>query len=219
MARRPRPGHSKTRLCPPLSFEQAAALYECMLKDTLDIARQLLGVSRLVAVAPPPDDAYFGRIAPDFERVPQRGKSLTERLDHVMTWGSTNGLSPVVALDSDSPTLPAAYVAESFALLEKVEVDVVLGPTQDGGYYLIGWKRPHPRLIREVRMSTPRVLHDTLAIAAEEGLRVALLPAWYDVDTIMDVHRLKTGLSNGTESGEHSWGFLKGLELAIQEES
>ncbi len=77
------------------------------------------------------------------------------------------------------------------------EADVVLGPCDDGGYYLIGLSRPQPRLLREVQMSTPRVLHDTLALAAAQRLRVALLPQWYDVDTPEDLGRLRCGLCAG----------------------
>ena len=72
----------------------------------------------------------------------------------------------------------------------------MLGPADDGGYYLIGLKRPAPRLLREVRMSTPTVLADTLALAAEEGLRVALLPIWYDVDDVASLERLRDELAN-----------------------
>jgi hypothetical protein len=85
-------------------------------------------------------------------------------------------------MDSDSPTLPPAYVAQAFTLLDG-DADAVFGPCRDGGYYLVGMKRPLPALLREVQMSTPTVLADTLAIAARDGVRVALLPEWYDVDT------------------------------------
>lgn len=82
------------------------------------------------------------------------------------------GAQQAVVLDSDSPTLPAAYVAQAFAQLDGPS-DVVLGPCEDGGYYLIGLKRPQPPLLREVPMSTPWVVRDTLALAAQLGLRVA----------------------------------------------
>ena len=92
-------------------------------------------------------------------------------------------------MNSDSPTLPLTYLARAFEALAD-GADVTLGPSADGGYYLIGVKQPTPRLLREVRMSTPTVLADTLALAAEEGLRVELLPAWYDVDEAADLVRL-----------------------------
>jgi glycosyltransferase A (GT-A) superfamily protein (DUF2064 family) len=103
------------------------------------------------------------------------------------------GQGAAVLIGSDIPTLPMAHVNRAFALLG--EHDLVLGPSDDGGYYLIGTHRPHPRLLREVTMSTPTVLRDTLAIAAELGLRAALLPGWYDVDTLADLARLRAELS------------------------
>ena len=91
-------------------------------------------------------------------------------------------------MDSDSPTLPAGYVQEAFARLDAA--DVVIGPCRDGGYYLIGMKQPQPRLLQEVEMSTPRVLVDTLALAAAMGVTVSLLPEWYDVDTGAELDHL-----------------------------
>ena len=97
-------------------------------------------------------------------------------------------------MDSDSPTLPPAYITEAFSQLDGA-ADVVIGPCRDGGYYLIGMKHPHPRLLREVQMSTPHVLRDTLALAAELGVRVALLPEWYDVDTVSELAELRAELA------------------------
>jgi glycosyltransferase A (GT-A) superfamily protein (DUF2064 family) len=91
--------------------------------------------------------------------------------------------------------LPPTHVAAAFERLDRAEA--VFGPTDDGGYYLVGLTRPRPRLLREVRMSTPTVLRDTLALAQQDGVRTALLPPWYDVDTIADLHRLDAELRDG----------------------
>ncbi len=200
IAKRPAPGQTKTRLTPPLSPEQAAQLYECFLKDTLDVARAVPGVTRLINYAPLDKAEYFAQLAPDFGRVPQIGESLGERLDNALTHCLIErGFRRAVITDSDSPTLPARYLAQAFECLE--HADVVLGPCADGGYYLIGLKQPQPRLTREVPMSTPNVLRDTLALAAQLNLRAALLPAWYDVDTAEELQRLQVELrraANGT---------------------
>jgi hypothetical protein len=193
VAKQPVPGQTKTRLCPPLTPTQASELYECFLRDTLDLMRQVLGVRWRIGYLPDGAQGYFRRLAPDMELVPQRGASLGERLDHLLREAldevSPGEASPsVVVIDSDSPTLPGAYIVEAFKRL--ASVDVVLGPTEDGGYYLIGVKQPHSQLLQQVQMSTPYVLRDTLALAADSGLIVALLPAWYDVDTPADLHRL-----------------------------
>jgi hypothetical protein len=111
-------------------------------------------------------------------------------------------------MDSDSPTLPAAYVAQAFDALD--DADVTLGPCEDGGYYLIGLKRPQPRLLREVRMSTPNVLRDTLSRAEQAGLRVSLLPMWYDVDTVQELHRLRDELRAEADGlAPHTREFLE----------
>ncbi|HEU5103997.1 MAG TPA: TIGR04282 family arsenosugar biosynthesis glycosyltransferase [Roseiflexaceae bacterium] len=176
VAKRPAIGQTKTRLCPPLSGEAAAALYECFLQDTLEIMRAVVGVERGVIYLPETAIDYFRALAPDMALTPQRGADLGERLDHLLSDALAAGAGQVVVMDSDSPTLPAAYVAAAFAHLDGPS-DVVLGPCDDGGYYLIGLKRPQPRLLREVEMSTPFVVRDTLALAAELGLRVALAEA------------------------------------------
>ena len=188
IAKRPAPGQTKTRLTPPLPSEQASRLYECFLRDTLDVARAVPGVRRYVHFAPRDAGDYFERLAPDFDLRPQVGESLGPRLDQVLTACLSDGFDQAVVMDSDSPSLPADYVASAFDRLE--EADVVLGPCEDGGYYLIGLNRPQPRLLREVSMSTPNVLRDTLALAEQARLRVSLLPAWYDVDTAQELARL-----------------------------
>lgn len=193
VAKRPAPGQTKTRLSPPLLSDQAAALYECFLRDTLDLMRQVTSVQPVIAYLPPSEKAYFAELAPDFELILQDGPDLGVRLDNALTHYLQLGYQRAVIMDSDSPTLPAPYLAAAFEALERV--DVVLGPCDDGGYYLIGLNRPAPRLLREVHMSTPRVVADTLALAAEEGLRVELLPAWYDVDDVAALTRLTTELT------------------------
>jgi uncharacterized protein len=208
VAKRPTAGQTKTRLCPPLSSDAAAALYECFLQDTLEIMRAVPGVARAIVYLPEMAADYFHTLAPDMLLTPQRGVDLGERLDHLLTAALQAGAQQAVVMDSDSPTLPAAYVAEAFARLDGPD-DVVLGPCDDGGYYLIGLKRPQPRLLREVQMSTPFVVRDTLALAAELGLRVALLPTWYDVDTAAELARLRAELTHSAEqTARHTRSFL-----------
>jgi uncharacterized protein len=199
IAKRPMPGQTKTRLTPPLSPEQAAELYEYFLQDTLDLARAVPNVTRIIAYAPSGAEEYFTRLAPDYALMPQIGNDLGERLDNALNQCLHNGFARAVIMDSDSPTLPADFVARAFAELE--HADVALGPCEDGGYYLIGVKQPQPRLLREVKMSTSNVLRDTLALARAENLRVALLESWYDVDTVAELEHLREELrlpKNGT---------------------
>ncbi len=122
-------------------------------------------------------------------------------------------LNSVVIIGSDSPDLPTDYVWEAFARLDG-GADVVLGPAEDGGYYLIGLCAPQPRLLREVPMSTPTVLADTLALARELGLRVELLPPWYDVDTSAELRWLAEGLRDAPpEVAPCTRAFLASLNV------
>jgi len=189
IAKRPTPGQTKTRLAPPLTPEQATGLYECFLQDTLDLIKQVPGVQPAIAFYPEHERAYFEELAPGFNLHLQNGADLGERLDDALQHylGSEN--CHVVIMDSDSPTLPAACLSQAFDALNDGS-EMVLGPCDDGGYYLIGLKQPAPRLLREVQMSTPHVARDTLSLAAEEGLKYSLLPIWYDIDEIVTLRRL-----------------------------
>lgn len=207
MAKRPAAGQTKTRLCPPLAPQQAAELYECFLRDTLATLRRVPAVRRVIGYLPEGAEPYFRELAPDFDLSPQRGANLGERLDNLLTAALADGASRAIVLGSDSPTLPFEYVDQAFTLLDAH--DVVLGPADDGGYYLIGLREARPRLLREVTMSTPFVLRDTLAVAEELGLRVALLPGWYDVDTVDELHRLRAELAAApAEIAPHTRAFL-----------
>ena len=93
------------------------------------------------------------------------------------------------------------------SMLGEPGTDVVLGPCEDGGYYLIGWKEPHPALVREVEMSTRHVLQDTLAMAETHRLSIALAPTWYDIDTVADLERLAAELPAASH-GRHTRAFL-----------
>jgi hypothetical protein len=210
MAKRPFPGQTKTRLTPPFTPEEAALLYESFLQDSLQLVRTVPGVIPFVAYAPADQEtaAYFHQLAPDFELVAQTGAALGERLDAVLTGRLDQGYDQVAAMNSDSPTLPAAFLEEAFTRLDDPDTDVVLGPCDDGGYYLIGWKRPQPRLVREVQMSTDRVLADTLAIAAEEGLQVSLIAPWYDVDNMADLRRIQFDVLQSSPGAIHTRRFL-----------
>jgi uncharacterized protein len=197
VAKQPAPGQAKTRLVPPLSFEQAAALYEAFLQDTLDLVRAVPDVRRVVAYLPQEARDIFAQLAPDFDLLPQTGDDLGARLDQALTHYLNRGDERVVIMNSDGPTLPIEYVRQAFELLIEPD-DVVLGPSDDGGYYLIGLRKPAPRLLREVHMSTPQVLADTLHIARADNRRVALLPPWYDVDDRPSFERLIVELQTNT---------------------
>jgi uncharacterized protein len=209
VAKQPAPGKTKTRLSPPLSPEQASALYECFLRDTLDQMRRVDEVQRVIAYLPLEADEHFHQLAPDFKLTPQVGDDLGVRLDNALTFHLSHGYECAVIMDSDSPTLPPAYLAQAFTVLRD-GADVALGPCDDGGYYLIGIRKPAPRLLREVRMSTSTVTADTLAMAKAEGLSVGLLPTWYDVDNADSLLRLVKELESlDPQTASHTRQFLQ----------
>ncbi len=199
MAKRPEAGATKTRLAPLVGPEGAAELYEAFLLDTLDLATRVPDTDVAIAYHPPDAADYFAGVAPDARLLPQVGDDLGQRLDHVIGAGLDGGGDRVVAINSDSPHLPPARITEAFAALATGKADVVLGPAADGGYYLIGVTDRPGRLVTGVTMSTPTVLADTVAVAEEAGLTVALLDEWYDVDEPEDLLRLRRDLATDTD--------------------
>ncbi len=199
MAKQPDRGAVKTRLCPPLEPEQAMALYDTFLRDTIRLvaaACQIVGnVSPGLAYAPAGAHGYFRAIVPpDFVLLPQVGGNLGERLSSLPYQAREAGFALTAMIDSDSPTLPVEYVAQCFTALARPDIDFALGPCRDGGYYMIGLKRPQPALFENITWSTSSVTADTLRQGVGSGLRAALLPTWYDVDTAADLDTLRAEL-------------------------
>lgn len=189
-ARQPDPQNTKTRLSPPLSREDAVRLYACFLADTLAAARQIRGVTRIIAYDPAAAEAYFAALAPDFQRMPQIGANLGDRMHQALAALFAQGYRRVVLIGSDLPHLPPQTFRLGFESLRQ-GAEVVLGPSADGGYYLIGLTRPQPRLF-DLPMSTSDVLRQTLERVERLGLRLTLLPEVFDIDTAADLARLRT---------------------------
>jgi rSAM/selenodomain-associated transferase 1 len=211
MAKQPLAEQTKTRLCPPLTPEEAAALYDALLQDTIALAATLRGVQLTIAFTPPEGRDYFERISPStMALLPVSGEDIGDCLNQVLSGLLTEGYTHTLALNSDGPTLAASCLQQALTLLD--EADVVLGPGEDGGYYLIGLKRPQPELFRDIAWSTERVTAQTLARAEALGLSVAMLPAWYDVDTPEDVDRLRAELATlPPEAVPHTRRFFAAL--------
>ena len=208
MAKAPRPGTVKTRLCPPLLPAEAAALYRCFLLDKIAAVGALADTQPVVAYTPDDARAEFDGLAPGFSLVAQRGRDLGARLHSTLASLLAAGHAGAIAVDSDTPTLPGAFLQQAVHCLTRPGPDVVLGPTEDGGYYLIGVRRAHRELFDGVPWSTSDVLDVTLKRAAEAGLRAACLPSWYDVDTPDDLQRLRTVLGAETATPARQTGRL-----------
>jgi len=194
MAKAPRPGTVKTRLAQSFPVEAVTELYRCFLDDTLDLARSLATVD--VAIMCPPSDVdeleRLTEIQGAVGVVAQKGLGLAAGLTSVFAHFTANDRQRVVAFNSDSPHLPASVLENAFNAL--VEHDMVVGPTHDGGYYLVGARAAHPALFDGDGMGTKSALEILLARAREMQLSVALTDPFYDVDVESDLARLAAEL-------------------------
>jgi len=235
MTKAPQAGRVKTRLVPPLTPEEAAELNKCFLRDTAAAISSVCsgGLRRPNAVntqllpgaqkAPPQcgpvavytpvgaESAYTDVLPADFSLLPQRGDEFGERLYFAVEDLFKCGFDSLCLIDSDSPTVPAETFEQAVELLSASEDHVVLGPSDDGGYYLIGMKKPHRHLFEQVDWSTERVLNQTMQRATEIGIEVKPLPTGYDVDDDASLRRLCNELLTDTTSADiapHTREFL-----------
>lgn len=211
MAKAPQPGRSKTRLVPPLTPAQAAGLSAAFLRDVTEniaAAGRLAAIHGYIAYAPRGLEGLFdGHIAdgtgllladgsPD---MPPGVEGFGRCLLHAVRSLLAEGYGAACVLNSDSPTLPTSLLAQTADLLARPGDRAVLGPAEDGGYYLLGLKAAHEHLFADIEWSTDSVAARTMRRAREIGLELVLLPSWYDVDDAAALRRLADGL-NGTAS-------------------
>jgi rSAM/selenodomain-associated transferase 1 len=183
MAKAPRAGKVKTRLSPPLTLEQSAALNICFLRDTAENLAAVADAAGLICYTPVGDEVAFDGLLPaSFSLIPQRGDKFGERLLAAAEDILACGYGSVCLIDSDSPTVPKAAFEQAVRELARPGDRIVLGPSHDGGYYLIGLKEPHPEPFERITWSTASVLAETVERAHDAGIEVVLLPLWYDVD-------------------------------------
>jgi len=227
MTKAPRTGQVKTRLAPPLTLDEAAALNACFLRDTANALSAAVtrgkrsGINACgVAVYTPvgSEDAYADILPADFEFVPQREGSFGERLCFAVEDLFKCGFDMVCLIDSDSPTVPASSFAQAVNLLSSPGDRVVLGPTEDGGYYLIGLKKHHRELFERINWSTERVFEQTVARAQEIGVETKLLPSGYDVDNWTTLRQLCDELLNEDSPTEVAPTTRKFLKEIIERE-
>jgi len=184
----PRAGRTKTRLVPPLSHTEAAGLSGAFLRDTVDTALRL-GWECVSVVHPAlPDEAELltSSVPSGVRLCAQAGAGLGDALRGAFDMHFAQGFERVVLVDSDSPTLPLAMLESACRELD--QHDVTIGPSADGGYYLLGLRQQHDELFEQIAWSTEHVYQQTLDRAS--GLRVQALPEWYDVDVPADLERL-----------------------------
>ena len=184
MAKAPKPGFSKTRLHPPLTPLQAAELYETCLADVLDAAASFATVVYMVGAD--------GRYQQRFPELPQHGRDLGEKMQNALAEQLCRH-EKAVLIGCDAPQIDAALLRDAFRALDRA--DVVFGPANDGGYYLVGLRAPQPALFDGLPWGSERVLAESLAICDRQKLAVELLPELIDIDTWEDVLAIYPRLS------------------------
>jgi hypothetical protein len=223
MAKAPRVGEAKTRLVPPLSAREAAGLSSCFIRDATEniaAAAQHAAIEGYIAYSPPGAEAEFAALAPTGTGLlPSRrgglGASLCDAAEDLLS----AGYGAACLINSDSPTLPTALLVDAARALLHPGDRIVLGPAEDGGYYLIGLKQAHTRLFDDIAWSTPLVSGQTLERAREIGIEPVVLPMWYDVDDIESLRRLGAELlgpdeecrRGGIYRAPHTTAFLRDL--------
>lgn len=201
MAKASRAGLTKTRLSPPLSPDDAARCNTAFLKDVTDNllrAATEASLSGYVAYGPAGTEGFFRTHLPEDIGLlevwyPDFGLCLMRALEAQFA----RGHEAACVLNSDSPTLPSAFLAEAVRVLAAPGDRIVLGPSTDGGYYILGCKRVHRRLFEDITWSTEAVARQTLERAAELGLAVHMLPVWYDVDDAASLAVVRRELLDG----------------------
>lgn len=228
MAKAPRPGKVKTRLSPPLTAEQAAALNICFLQDTArnvaDVSF-LGGASGVISYTPIGDEAAFDELLPEsFTLIPQRGDTFDQRLLATAEDILACGFASVCLIDSDSPTVPAAAFEQAIEALSQPGDRIVVGPSSDGGYYLIGLKRVHVEPFTNISWSTSSVFAETCARISAAAIELVTLPLWYDVDDAETLELLASELLEGRPPAftqlpgypaARTRGFLKQLRAPV----
>ena len=213
MAKAPKPGMVKTRLMESLPTAAVTALYRCLLEDTLALAKSLASVEVAVMCPAPDQDKlaqWFGTTVPV---VAQHGSGLVAGLTSVFRYFAACGGKRVIAFNSDSPHLAPAVLEEAFETL--AAHDVVIGPTHDGGYYLVGAKAAHPSLFEKDGMGTRSALDRLLARTKELELSAGFTEAFYDIDIANDLVRLARELRLDPGKAPRTAGWLSEWKQAV----
>jgi rSAM/selenodomain-associated transferase 1 len=213
MAKAPRPGEVKTRLTPSLSPAAVAAFYCCLLDDTLALARSLkLGGVEVAIMCPESDVDELQRLATnEASVVAQRGEGLAAGLTSVFAHFADGHQRRTIAFNSDSPHLPPSVLEDAFETLGAH--DVVVGPTHDGGYYLVGAKAFHPTLFAHDGMGTGSALERLLSRARALEVSVGFAAPFYDIDVVDDLTRLAEELRLAPARAPRTAAWLKEWEL------
>lgn len=218
VAKAPLPGKVKTRLLTRLSPAEATDLYGCFIRDRIREIGRLQDMDLAIAYTPATSRDYFAQfLSNGFQLFPQQGRDLGERLHQIFLQKLSQGYQAVTIIDSDTPDLPRAIVVQAFQWLAEASADAVFGPCEDGGYYLVGLRRPQNVLFSDIPWSTSRVLAESLRKGGELGLKTRLLPRWNDLDTFEDLLSFYRQYCDSTPDkrlvGQETFDYLARLEI------
>ncbi len=212
-AKSPIPGKVKTRLTPDITPAEAAELYKAFIIDIVGTAYNLQCEQVAIAYTPSNAETAFHSICgQSVSYFPQQGHDLGERMKNAFKHSFARGSKRTIIIGTDSPTLPLSYIQKAFDALK--EVPVTIGPTFDGGYYLIGLSEQNCTIFEGVDWSTSRVFSQTLTRIEEANKPLYVLPPWYDVDTLDNLEFLRSHihamkLSGSSELPGKTMQFLK----------
>lgn len=184
----PEYGKVKKRLAQELGPEDALKAYSAMLRETLENVSRLKRINTY--------GFYDGSLSPQNKLlnkltcIPQIGKDLGERMLNAINWLFDKGFKRVILIGADSPDLPVRFIEEAFLILNNYEL--VIGPAEDGGYYLIGMSKPLDAIFQDISWGSRDVLEKTISTAEKEGIKYLLLPQWYDIDDIKGLRQWKS---------------------------
>jgi rSAM/selenodomain-associated transferase 1 len=214
-AKDPVEGQVKTRLSSLLDAPTILSLYRHFLRESVEKVCSVAEVDRFIGIASTPVSGYFDNVPRNYpiRLFIQEGENLGERMRRAFEDRFKEGYERVVIIGADSPTLPTAYIEQAL----QSEKEVVIGPSTDGGYYLIGMQGKVTDIFEGVPWGTDRVLSETLNVLKGQQAQAELLPVWYDVDLPEDLRFLKTHLEwmahAGLKEGKATLEFLNQLQL------
>jgi uncharacterized protein len=198
-AREPRAGKVKTRLQRYFSKDRCLRLYKAFLKDIFDTARRIKYVDKVLAYeSSTPEARYLRKIAGDFIFYKQKGNDLGEKMNNAFEFAKESGFNKAVLIGSDLPDLPLSRIKQAYKKLDKS--DLVLGPSHDGGYYLIGLKKPCSGIFGDIKWSSETVFMDTLKNAGKNNKTISVLEKWHDIDDLAGLTLLKKNLEKNKKA-------------------
>ena len=203
-AKEPKKNNVKTRLQPCLQTGSSEGIYKAFFRDVVEIARQIECENKIIAYESENNNPEFiSKIAPDFKIIKQTGKDLGERMYQIFWWILHHKAHHVIIIGTDIPTLPPENLQMAFKQLS--HHDIVLGPSLDGGYYLIGLKKPHREIFTNIGWGSNQVLNQTVSKINKMHLKAAFIPRWYDVDDQDDLNRLMKELKGKQDKSIARW--------------